>query len=218
MQIPIRIPHNKSYKKSDYIVSSNNEFIWQYINNPSSWQNIGLWIIGEASSGKTHLAHIFSEQNNAFFVKNLNTDLADFIEQSKDADYFIFDGVMPKTSKQEENMFHYFNLAKENKAKILMLNRCRLDVTEFIELKDLQSRLTQLSRVEIKKPDDNMINLLLMKLLSDRQIVLPIKYVNYISLRIKPSYCAIYNFVQDLDNISLSAKKKISFSLIKELL
>ena len=59
---------------------------------------------------------------------------------------------------------------------------------------------------------------LILKNLSDRQISLDQKLINYIVKRIDRSYSKILNFIYKIDELSLKKKKSIDFKIIKEAL
>ena len=59
----------------------------------------------------------------------------------------------------------------------------------------------------IKKPDDELMFALILKNLSDRQISLDKKLINYIIKRIDRSYSKIFDFIYKIDEISLKKKK-----------
>ena len=70
----------------------------------------------------------------------------------------------------------------------------------------------------IEKPDDELIFALIIKNLSDRQISLEKKLIDYIIKRIDRSYGKIFDFIYKIDEMSLKKKKSIDFKLIKEAL
>ena len=63
-----------------------------------------------------------------------------------------------------------------------------------------------------------MIYALILKNLSDRQILIEKKLINYIIMRIERSYSKIYEFIYKIDELSLKKKKSIDFKIIKEVL
>ena len=71
---------------------------------------------------------------------------------------------------------------------------------------------------KIEKPDDELIFALILKNLSDRQIFLDKKLVNYIIKRIDRSYGKIFEFIYKIDEVSLKKKKSIDLKIIKEVL
>ena len=63
-----------------------------------------------------------------------------------------------------------------------------------------------------------MMFALILKNLSDRQISLDKKLIDYIIKRIDRSYSNIINFIYKIDEMSLKKKKSIDFKIIKEVL
>ena len=63
-----------------------------------------------------------------------------------------------------------------------------------------------------------MIYALILKNLSDKQILVEKKLINYIIKRIDRSYSKIYKFIYKIDEISLKKKKSIDLKIIKEAL
>ena len=87
-----------------------------------------------------------------------------------------------------------------------------------IKLPDLKSRFKNCLNAEIKKPDDLLLQALIIKNLSDHQIFLDSKLINFICKRITRSYDNITEFICTIDKISLKKKKPISLKIIKEIL
>ena len=67
-------------------------------------------------------------------------------------------------------------------------------------------------------PDDDLVYALIIKNLSDRQILIDKKLVDYIAKRITRSYGKISDFIYKIDQISLKEKKSIDFKIIKKAL
>ena len=63
-----------------------------------------------------------------------------------------------------------------------------------------------------------MIYALILKNLSDRQILIEKKLINYIIMRVERSYSKIYEFIYKIDELSLKKKKSIDLKIIKEVL
>jgi chromosomal replication initiation ATPase DnaA len=70
----------------------------------------------------------------------------------------------------------------------------------------------------IDKPDDELLFALILKNLSDRQISIHEKLINFIIKRIDRSYGNISNFIYKIDELSLKRRKPIDFKLIREVL
>ena len=85
-------------------------------------------------------------------------------------------------------------------------------------MNDLKSRTKSFLLQNIEKPDDELMFALILKNLSDRQISLDKKLIDYIIKRIDRSYSKIFDFIYKIDELSLKKKKSIDFKIIKEVL
>ena len=85
-------------------------------------------------------------------------------------------------------------------------------------LNDLKSRTKNFLLQKIEKPDDELMFALILKNLSDRQISLDKKLIDFIIKRIDRSYGKIFDFIYKIDELSLKKKKPIDFKIIKEIL
>ena len=73
--------------------------------------------------------------------------------------------------------------------------------------------------IKIKKPDDNLIMNLLIKLLFDKQIIINNPEIfSFILKRIRRTYEDIYLLVEKIDKLSLEKKRELTIPLIRELL
>ena len=86
------------------------------------------------------------------------------------------------------------------------------------KLKDLKSRTKNFLLLNIEQPDDELIFAIIIKNLSDRQITLDKRLIQYITKRIERSYSNIHDFIYKIDQLSLKKKKSIDFKIIKEVL
>ena len=86
------------------------------------------------------------------------------------------------------------------------------------KLDDLRSRTKNFLLQKIEKPDDELMFALILKNLSDRQISIDKKLIDFIIKRIDRSYGKIFEFIYKVDELSLKKKKPIDFKIIKEVL
>ena len=105
---------------------------------------------------------------------------------------------------------------QDNKFLIVTSSKAMVDLD--FSLEDLSSRSKSFILQNIEKPDDELIFALLVKNLSDRQISLEKKLIDFIIRRIDRSYSKIFNFIYKIDEISLKKRKSIDFKIIKEAL
>ena len=213
-QLIIKFDYEQNFKDEDFYVSSSNKHIFTLLNQWPRWEKNFLNINGEKFSGKTHLINIFIKK-----FKGIKFDAK--LLSDKDL----------KTIKIHENII-LENLDKNINEKLIysLLNIIDLD-NKFIiitsekplveidfKLDDLRSRAKNFLLQKIEKPDDELMFALILKNLSDRQISIDKKLIDFIIKRIDRSYGKIFDFIYKVDELSLKKKKPIDFKIIKEVL
>ena len=210
----IKFDYKKNFKDDDFYVSESNKHIFELLNKWPKWEKNFLNINGENFSGKTHLINIFLKKFNGIKLEsNLlnNNDLKDIK---------IYQNIVLENlnEKVDENLF--FTLCniieQDNKYLIVTSNQPIVDIN--FDLIDLKSRSKNFLLQNIEKPDDELIFALILKNLSDRQISIDKKLINYIIKRIDRSYGKIIDFIYKIDEVSLKKKRSIDFKIIKEVL
>ena len=210
----IKFDYKKNFKDDDFYVSKSNKHIFELLNKWPKWEKNFLNINGEKFSGKTHLINIFLKKFNGIKLESNslnNNDLKDIkIHQN-----IVLENL---NKKIDENLF--FTLCniieQDNKYLIVTSNQPIVDID--FDLIDLKSRSKNFLLQNIEKPDDELIFALILKNLSDRQISIDKKLINYIIKRIDRSYGKIIDFIYKIDEVSLKKKKSIDFKIIKEVL
>ena len=107
-------------------------------------------------------------------------------------------------------------IEQDNKYLIVTSKKPIVDFS--YKLDDLNSRSKNFLLSSIEKPDDDLMFALILKNLSDRQISIDKKLIDFIIKRIDRSYGKIFDFIYKIDEISLKRKKPIDFKIIKEVL
>ena len=210
----IKFDYKKNFKDDDFYVSESNKHIFELLNKWPKWEKNFLNINGENFSGKTHLINIFLKKFNGIKLESNslnNNDLKDIkIHQN-----IVLENL---DKKVDENLF--FTLCniieQDNKYLIVTSNQPIVDIN--FDLIDLKSRSKNFLLQNIEKPDDELIFALILKNLSDRQISIDKKLINYIIKRIDRSYGKIIDFIYKIDEVSLKKKRSIDFKIIKEVL
>lgn len=210
-QIPLKLQHAPSFELADFIVSSANEDAVALLENHQRWLSHAVAVVGPEASGKTHLVKGWAAENSALLFSE-KSDIAlippGSIVVCDDADSSIY---------SDEKLFHLYNWTKEIGGKLLLTGKTH--PTQWaVTLPDLRSRLATLTVGEITKPDDQLLMVLLIKLFSDRQLQVDISVIHYILPRVERSFYAVYKFVERLDQVSLSDKRKITRALAKNCL
>ena len=210
----IRFNYEQNFKDDDFYVSKSNKHIFDLLNNWPRWEKNFLNISGKKFSGKSHLVNIFLNKFKGikFKAKLFNNDDLKQIKLHQNI-------VVEDLDKEiDEKLFYtLFNIIDQDN-KYLIVTTIDPIVNFKFELDDLNSRSKNFLLQNIEKPDDELIFALLLKNLSDRQITLEKKLIDYIIKKIDRSYDKIFDFIYKIDEISLKRKKPIDFKIIKETL
>ncbi len=205
---------NKSYNKNDFFVSESNFYAYNLLLSWPKWEKKIINIHGERYSGKTHLIEIFLEKNRGLLIDTQKLNNYD-LEELRFNENIIVDNI---NNDIDENIFYSLidTIEKYNKFLILTSNKSLNDLN--LKLNDLRSRLKNCLFAEIQKPDDILVQALIIKNLGDFQISVDSKLIDFISKRITRSYTKIREFVCTIDEISLKKKKPINLKIVKEIL
>ncbi len=213
-QLILKFDYEQNFKDNDFYVSNSNKHIFNLLFNWPKWEKNFININGEKFSGKTHLVNIFLKKFNGikFQAKSLNNNSLKEIK--------VYENVIIEDLDQDidENiLFSLLNIIEQDN-KYLVVTSNKSIVNLNFKLNDLRSRTKNFLLMEIERPDDEMMFALILKNLSDRQISLDKKIIDYIIKRIDRSYGKIFDFIYKIDEISLKKKKSIDFKIIKEFL
>ncbi len=214
MQIPLDLAFKPSYQREDYIVNDQNKAIINRLDCWPDWQSPWLLIEGSKGSGKTHLAHIFSQKFNGVYLKNLSMDIEQLMIKVEGKS-IVIDCSINADKENQNKLFHLINHVKEQKQYGILFTE-PMDDHEFVVLADLLSRLSQMPRFRLEMPDDALLKALIVKLFSDRQLKVAEAQVNWMLPRVRRSFEFVEKFVDIVDKASLARKKSITQSLLKK--
>ena len=210
----IKFDYDKNFKNDDFLISKSNVQVMNVLDKWPKWERNFLNISGEKYSGKSHIVSIFLKKFKGIVIESKKIKDND-IKQIKIYQNVIIEDV--DNTIDEKLLYSILNLIEQdNKYLIITSNKPIVNIN--FQLKDLKSRFKNFLLQNIEKPDDELIFALILKNLSDRQIILDKKLIDYIIRRIDRSYGKIFDFIYKIDEISLKKKKSIDVKLIKEAL
>ena len=213
-QLLLKFDLKQNYKDEDFYVSKSNFYAFNLINRWPKWEKNFLNIYGEKFSGKTHLTNIFLKKFKGIMIQAKNFKDAD-LKELKIHENIILDNF--EQNVNERLIYSLFNIIDQDN-KFLIINSL-IPINEMnFKLEDLKSRTKNCLVANIGKPDDELMFALILKNLSDRQITIDKKLIDFIIKRIDRSYGNIFEFIYKIDEISLKKKKSIDFKIIKEAL
>ena len=117
----------------------------------------------------------------------------------------------------EEALFHLHNLMVEAGHPLLLTGTGAVAGWP-LSLPDLRSRLQQAQSAVVEAPDDALLNMLLVKLFSERQLNVAPQVIEYLTRRMERSFDGVRQVVALLDEASLSERRPITVRLAAEVL
>jgi chromosomal replication initiation ATPase DnaA len=213
-QLLLDFDYKQNFRDDDFYVGKSNFYIFELINKWPKWEKNFLNISGEKFSGKTHLANIFLKKFNGIRIESnlLNEESLKVIKPYQNV---VLENL--SIDIDEKLIYTLFNtIDQDNKFLIITSTK---PITEInFKLIDLRSRTKNCLLAKIENPDDELMFALILKNLSDRQITLDKKLIDFIIKRVERSYGKIFEFIYKIDKISLKKKKSIDFKIINEAL
>ena len=213
-QLILNFDYEQNFKDQDFYVSKSNEFSFKLLNSWPNWERNFVNLIGEKFSGKTHLVNIFLHKFKGIKIeaKDINNK---FLKKIKVFENIIIENFNDKID--ESLFFTLLNIIDQDNKYLILTSKIPI-VDHIFKLDDLNSRSKNFILSNIEKPEDDLMFALILKNLSDRQISIDKKLIDFIIKRIDRSYGKIFDFIYKIDKISLKRKKPIDFKIIKEAL
>ena len=225
IQLSLNLKKKIIYEEDDFLVSSSNKEAYKLVNSWPEWRSRKIIIFGDGGTGKTHLSKIW-QKNTSAIILNLNQlKKIKFESFFKKKNIFIIENIsdfFDKINKKEKNnlekqLLHFYNLIEEKKGYLLLTSLIAPKLWK-ISLPDLKSRILSSIAVKIKKPNDQLLSSVLVKLFVDKQILIDKKIIKFIVYRSERSFANLENIVNKIDKQSLITKKKININFVKKLI
>ena len=213
-QLLLDFDYEQNFRDDDFYVGKSNFYPFELINKWPKWEKNFLNISGERFSGKTHLTNIFLKKFNGIRVESglLNDENLRAIKPYQNV---VLEDL--NLNVNEKLIYTLFNIIDQDNKFLIITSSEPITEINFM-LEDLKSRTKDCLLAKIEDPDDELMFALILKNLSDRQITLDKKLIDYIIKRVERSYGKIFEFIYKIDKISLKKKKSIDFKIINEAL
>lgn len=213
-QLTLDLPVRAALGREDFFVSAANAHAVARIDTQNTWPRGKLALVGPAGSGKTHLAHVWATETGARVVPSANITALDIGALSTG---LAVDDADALPGSAEATLFHIHNRLGELELPLLLIGQAP-PARWSITLPDLRSRLEATDVVRIEPPDDALLAAVLVKLFSDRGLVVPPNLIDWMLRRMDRSFAAAQDLVRRLDEEALSEGRAVTRRLAARLL
>jgi len=213
-QLLLDFDYKQNFKDDDFYVGKSNYYTFELINKWPKWEKNFLNINGPKYSGKSHLVNIFLQKYKGIKI-NSNSLCDENLKEIKLYQNIILEDL--DLNINEKLIYTLLNIIDQDNKFLITTSIQPISEIKF-RLKDLRSRTKNCLLAKIGNPDDELMFALILKNLSDRQITLDKKLIDFIIKRVERSYGKIFEFIYKIDRISLKKKKPIDFKIINEAL
>jgi chromosomal replication initiation ATPase DnaA len=208
-QLALDLPYRPAFLRDDFLVTDSNRVAVEWLDGWKSWSAPALVLTGPAASGKTHLAHVWQNLAGAAF----------WAKETEVTQNLIIDNVddLLADAAEEEPLLHLYNQAREGGFFLLLTSRKTVAQID-IKLPDLASRLKAAPTVPLGPPDDALLEALLLKQFSDRQLRITPDVLAFLLPRIGRTADALRDVVERLDGSALEESRAITVPFARRIL
>ncbi len=214
-QLILDWPHRPSFAREDFLSAPSNREALGAIDRWPDWPGRMLLLVGPEGSGKSHLAALWAETAGAVAVRCEDLAEVSALVSVEGAALLIEDA--DQVGDAEERLFHLINSALHTAAWVLLTARQGPDAWG-LTIPDLLSRLRLAPVVRLEAPDIELIQAVLFKLFSDRQLQIEPRVVAYIATRIERSLGAARRLVATLDREALAKGGRVTRAMAGEVM
>lgn len=198
-QLALPFAEALTYAAEDFCPAPSNAAARAFLLRADTWSNNRLILWGQAGCGKTHLLHVWAQANGAEMIDANNLQGLRRVVRPiaiDDADL----------APDPAALLHLLNNAAE--AGVSAALAARLPPARMgYRLADLTSRLRAAQAVEIRAPEDELLERLLTRLGAERQLTLSIPVRNCLLLHLPRAPAFYREAVARLDHAGLSGAK-----------
>ena len=193
-QLALPFAERQDYAAEDFCPAPSNAMARDWLAHPQAWSHGRLVLWGEAGCGKTHLLHIWAAANQALLLNG-----ATLQGQWHPTQPVVVDDsdIVPDPCV----LLHLLNEAAAAAQPVL-----------------LASRLRAAQSVEIRAPEDALLEMLLMRLAAARQLALGITVQNFLLTRLPRTAAHMREAIARLDHAALDRGIRITRQTAAEIL
>jgi chromosomal replication initiation ATPase DnaA len=206
---------SEAFAREDYIISPGNRYATSLIHEWPQWKGQITLLYGPKASGKTHLAHIWSEHACAKELSSRELYRHSALDLVQTHTHLLIENI--ENIHDETVLFHLFNAVRETAKATLLMTAKEHPSRLNIRLPDLYSRLISAQLAALELPDETMLYTLFAKHFSDRQLKVSSDVMLYLASRCERSYNSVALLVAQLDLLALTCKRNITIPFIRDM-
>jgi chromosomal replication initiation ATPase DnaA len=219
------IKFNFKFKNNDFYVSNKNELAYKMIKKWPEWPTPVVYIYGSEKCGKSLVCKLWKDLSSSIYINKRNF-LEKLIPQNDllyiknhnwiidDVDYII----SFEDNKYEEKILNFINIIKTSGKKNLLMASRKMPRFLDSSLKDLTSRISSSTVIEMRDPDEVLLKKIIEKYLNERNIKINKESLDYLINRIERSYKSALKVAKQIDTMSLEKKTKINKFFLRSIL
>ena len=219
------IKFNFKFKNNDFYVSNKNELAYKMIKKWPEWPTPVVYIYGSEKCGKSLVCKLWKDLSSSIYINKRNF-LEKLIPQNDllyiknhnwiidDVDYII----SFEDNKYEEKILNLINIIKTSGKKNLLMASRKMPRFLDSSLKDLTSRISSSTVIEMRDPDEALLKRIIEKYLNERNIKINKESLDYLINRIERSYKSALKVAKQIDTMSLEQKTKINKFFLRSIL
>ena len=201
------------YREEDFLVVPCNSAAFSWLDRWPEWPSCGLIIHGPPGSGKTHLAEIWRKKAGAVMLDGRDLAAPDDGPYGDSAAIAIEHA----DAANDRALLRIYNRIADQQKTILLTAASEPNLWAP-RLPDLRSRLMALPVARIAEPDDFLLQALLVKQFSDRQLQVDVTVVRYLVERMERSFEMARRLVDELDLTALRQGRRVTTVLASKAL
>jgi DnaA regulatory inactivator Hda len=219
-QLPLELPLRPALGREDFLVAPCNEVAVAWIDRWPDWPGPAVALYGPPGCGKTHLCQVWRAASGAVEIDAGLLARAEPPELLGAARACVLDDaeiLLAGEGADAERLLHLFNSVVERGGQLLLAARAA-PARWPCGLADLGSRLAAATAVRLAAPDDALMEALLVKLFTDRQLAVGEEVVRYLLARMERSFAAARALVAALDRAALAERRAVTVPLARRVL
>ncbi len=207
--------NDDSFTKESILVDDHNVIAYKYFFEPHIWNLTFTILCGAKGVGKTHMVRAFAKANDVLFISLESLNELNIAESKFEKQFYIIEDVETLQDKQEVFLYNLYNLFKEHNKYLIITSDKHVNDWD-IKLTDLKSRFMDSMLIEIKKPNQDFLKKLIIKLCFDKGMHLSLEKIEYILNRVPRNSTAIIRVVNEIYDQSMEKKVAVTMPFIRK--